>query len=108
MSRLSLLEIAILDEHEHTKVHRVELIEAVAADPRFVIGEIPLNTLVEHGYDLAWTRDPIDRLLAAHSAARRVPLLSLDRTILHHPPLHSRRAAIVPLNPAAFVLVLGP
>lgn len=28
---------------------------------------------------LAWTRDPFDRLLAAHSSARRTPLCTLDR-----------------------------
>ncbi len=35
--------------------------------------------LVTHALPLAWTRDPFDRLLAAHSAARRTPLATLDR-----------------------------
>jgi hypothetical protein len=55
--------------------------EAVGGDPRFVIDEVPFVTLVSHALPLSWTRDPFDRLLAAHSTARRVPLCTLDRRI---------------------------
>lgn len=37
--------------------------------------------LVRHALPLDWTRDPFDRLLAAHSTARRLPLCTLDRTL---------------------------
>lgn len=41
-------------------------------------------TLVRHALSLDWTRDPFDRLLAAHSTARRVPLCTADRHMLSH------------------------
>ncbi|MGH7549716.1 MAG: hypothetical protein ACREK3_03075 [Gemmatimonadota bacterium] len=48
------------------------------------IDETTLLALVRHALTLAWTRDPFDRMLAAHSSARRVPLCTVDRTILEH------------------------
>ena len=42
----------------------------VARGCRFLIDEVPLASLVRHAYSLTWTRDPFDRLLAAHSGAR--------------------------------------
>lgn len=56
-------------------------IDALGRDPRFVIDEVPLMALVSQALPLAWTRDPFDRLLAAHSAARRAPLCTLDRQL---------------------------
>ena len=53
----------------------------MAADPHFIIDEVPLVALVEKALPLSWTRDPFDRLLAAHSDAQRVPFCSLDRQI---------------------------
>jgi PIN domain nuclease of toxin-antitoxin system len=44
--------------------------------------EPPLVSLIERALPLAWTRDPFDRLLAAHSLARRVPLCTADRAVL--------------------------
>jgi PIN domain nuclease of toxin-antitoxin system len=56
-----------------------------------MIGWQQRDVLREHGEqsvqiaDLGWTRDPFDRLLAAHSVARRSPLCSVDRDIrLNH------------------------
>jgi PIN domain nuclease of toxin-antitoxin system len=45
---------------------------------------VGLLALVEKAIPLSWTRDPFDRLLAAHSEARRVPLCTLDRTLRHN------------------------
>jgi PIN domain nuclease of toxin-antitoxin system len=38
--------------------------------------------IVERAMTLSWTRDPFDRLIAAHSALDGVPLLTADETIL--------------------------
>jgi PIN domain nuclease of toxin-antitoxin system len=86
VSPISFLEIQFLAEVGRLKVRQPEFSRAVAADPRFIIDEVPLVTLVEKALPLSWTRDPFDRLLAAHSRARRVPLCSLDRRIrTEHP-----------------------
>jgi PIN domain nuclease of toxin-antitoxin system len=45
---------------------------------------VPLLHLVRQALPLDWTRDPFDRLLVAHSRARRVPLCTVDRLILSH------------------------
>jgi PIN domain nuclease of toxin-antitoxin system len=59
---------------------------AVMNDARFIVDEVPLLTLIQRALPLHWTRDPFDRLLAAHSIARRTPLCTVDRDIrLHHP-----------------------
>lgn len=83
ISPISLLELTVLLESGRLGVER-DLVERVRADARFEIDDIPLFQVVRHATSLAWTRDPFDRLLAGHSAARRVPLCSLDTTILEN------------------------
>jgi PIN domain nuclease of toxin-antitoxin system len=68
-------------------VQNPEFTDTLKADPRFIVDEAPLMTLVGHALPLDWTRDPFDRLLATHSSARRVPLLTLDRNVRSHHPL---------------------
>ncbi len=88
VSPISFLEVAFLDEVGRLEARRAEFADAVGRDARFVIDEVPLVPLVERALPLDWTRDPFDRLLAAHSLARRTPLCTLDRVIrTHHPML---------------------
>jgi PIN domain nuclease of toxin-antitoxin system len=82
VSPVSFLEIQFLAEVGRLEVQQAGFSRAVASDPRFVVDEAPLVALVKKALPLSWTRDPFDRLLAAHSEARRVPLCSLDRRIL--------------------------
>ena len=81
ISPVSFLEIQFLAEVGRLEVRQPDFSLAVAADPRFVLDEVPLVALVEKALPLSWTRDPFDRLLAAHSEARRVPFCTLDRRI---------------------------
>jgi PIN domain nuclease of toxin-antitoxin system len=81
VSPVSFLEIQFLAEVGRLEVRQPQFTRAVATDPRFVLDEVPLVPLVEKALPLSWTRDPFDRLLAAHSEARRVPLCSTDRRI---------------------------
>lgn len=37
--------------------------------------------------DLSWTRDPFDRLIAAHAIVANTSLVTADRTIREHLPL---------------------
>ena len=82
ISPVSFLEIQFLAEVDRLEVRQPQFLEAVATDSRFVIDEVPLLALVEKALPLSWTRDPFDRVLAAHSQARRIPLCSLDQQIL--------------------------
>jgi PIN domain nuclease of toxin-antitoxin system len=81
VSPASFLEIQFLAEVGRVEVEQPAFTRAVASDPRFVVDEAPLVALMEKALPLSWTRDPFDRLLAAHSEARRVPLCSLNRRI---------------------------
>jgi PIN domain nuclease of toxin-antitoxin system len=81
VSPISLLELQLLAESGRLEVRHRELVDALGRDSRFVIDEVPLMALVEHALALSWTRDPFDRLLAAHSQARRAPLCTLDQRI---------------------------
>jgi len=84
VSPVSFLEIQFLAEIGRLSVSNPEFTSAVMDDPRFSVDDIALVALVRHGLKLGWTRDPFDRLLAAHSLARRVPLCSLDRRVRGH------------------------
>ena len=84
VSPVSFLEIQFLAEIGRLSVRNPEFTSAVVDDPRFSVDDIALVALVRHGLELGWTRDPFDRLLAAHSLARRVPLCSLDRRVRGH------------------------
>ena len=84
VSPVSFLEIKFLDEIGRLELQPQGFVDRVGGDPRFVVDEAPLVALVRHAMPLEWTRDPFDRLLAAHSASRRVPLCSVDQTIRAH------------------------
>lgn len=81
VSPISLLELKFLSDVGKLELREAEFVEAIRSDPRFILDEVPLMSLVGHALPLQWTRDPFDRLLAAHSAARRTPLATLDRNI---------------------------
>lgn len=84
ISPISLLELQYLAEVGRIELDAGGLLEALELDPRFVLDEPPLIPLIQRALPLTWTRDPFDRLLAAHSIARRVPLCTVDRLLLEH------------------------
>jgi len=84
VSPVALLEVQFLSEVGRLTVRNPDFVDAVTADARFVIDDAPLAAVFRKALLLNWTRDPFDRLLAAHSLARRVPLCSLDETIRSH------------------------
>lgn len=81
ISPISLLELQYLSEIGRIELDAAGLLEALQRDARFVLDEPPLVPLIERALPLTWTRDPFDRLLAAHSTARRVPLCTVDRLL---------------------------
>jgi PIN domain nuclease of toxin-antitoxin system len=82
VSPISFLEVQYLHEVGKLQTKIDEFASAVMSDSRFIVDEVPLLALVHNALHLSWTRDPFDRLLSAHSAARRKPLCSVDRLIL--------------------------
>lgn len=84
ISPVSILEMQFLGETGKLELDGEKFTARLADDPRFVLDEVPLNALIRHALPLDWTRDPFDRLIAAHSASRRVPLCTADRTMRAH------------------------
>lgn len=84
VSPISLLEVQYLAEVGRIEIENPEFTETLLNDPRFLVDEVPLFSLIQHAMRVAWTRDPFDRLLAAHSAARRTPLCSVDQIVLEN------------------------
>ena len=84
ISPVSFLEIQFLAEIGRLSVRNPEFTRTVMEDPRFTVDDIPLATVIRHALGLTWTRDPFDRMLVAHSLARRVPFCTTDREIRRH------------------------
>jgi len=82
VSPVSLLEIQFLTESGKMKSQTPQLADAIMSDIRFSVDEVSLVALVQKSLQLGWTRDPFDRLIAAHSLVRRIPLCSVDEIIL--------------------------
>lgn len=81
VSPISFLEVQFLTEVGKLEANTDQFMEAVGRDARFVVDEVPLVPLIERAVQVTWTRDPFDRLLAAHSEARAVPLCTVDRQL---------------------------
>ena len=62
--------------------------EAVISDLQgrtgLTIDDAPFSHVVWMATDLAWTRDPFDRLIVAQAKAQDLPLVTADRTIRSH------------------------
>lgn len=103
LSPISLLELAFLGESGRLEIHGPELFDQLTRDPRFLVDDVSSMALFKHGVGASWTRDPFDRLLSAHSHARRLPLVTVDRQLLRHHRLLPRelRAEAARLQPSS-------
>ena len=80
VSPATLLELQMLDE-----IGRLRLrsgLRGVIDSDRWEIDEPPAVQWFEQAAEESWTRDPFDRLIAAHSRLRRFKLASGDGAIL--------------------------
>jgi PIN domain nuclease of toxin-antitoxin system len=82
VSPVSLLEIQLLAEVGRRQIDNPRFSREIMSDPRFEFDDVPLVTLVQRSLELSWSRDPFDRMIAAHSLCRRLPLCSVDDAML--------------------------
>ncbi len=81
-------------ELELTYLYEVRRVSEPAAAPLaalrrsigMTVSDVPLAALVDAAVPLSWTRDPFDRLIAAHAIVAGAPLVTADRTILENLP----------------------
>ena len=81
-SPLVALELAYLREAGKARDPVTTMLAALRRDIGLEIVDVSLAQVVEAATDLSWTRDPFDRLIAAHAIVAGVPLLTADETIL--------------------------
>jgi PIN domain nuclease of toxin-antitoxin system len=81
------LELTYLYEVGRVTEPAVAPLQALARAIGLGIADTPMAAVTRAAVDLAWTRDPFDRLIAAHAIVAGAPLLTADRTILEHLPL---------------------
>lgn len=86
LSPASLLEIRFLEEIGRLRLSPGLTAAAVARDPRWRLDEPPAGRWFEEACELTWTRDPFDRLLAAHARVRRWKLATGDDQLIERLP----------------------
>jgi PIN domain nuclease of toxin-antitoxin system len=82
ISPASLLEIQFLLEAQRVRLRPGMRVADLADDPRWLLDEPPAAAWFNVALDLTWTRDPFDRLLAAHSQYRGWRLATGDGDLI--------------------------
>ena len=83
ISPVSLLELQFLREAGRIQLD-VNDVAGLADDDRWLLDDPPAAAWFETATYLGWTRDPFDRLLAAHAQFRGWKLATGDRALLDH------------------------
>lgn len=82
MSPVAALELAYLHEVGRARDPVATMLAALHRDTGLELADASLAELAQAAMGLTWTRDPFDRLIAAHAIAANAPLITADRTIL--------------------------
>lgn len=78
VSPASLLEVQFLVETGRVRLRPGATVSDLARDERWLLDDPPAAAWFDRALELAWTRDPFDRLLVAHAALRRWRLATGD------------------------------
>jgi PIN domain nuclease of toxin-antitoxin system len=81
VSPATLLELRFLEETGRIRLPDRDA-AALAIDDRWALDDPPAAAWFQVALDLPWTRDPFDRLLAAHARLRGWRLATSDPTLL--------------------------
>ena len=83
--RLYVSPAAILELQFLHECGRIRLpggsVQPIVDDERWTLDEPPSGAWFQHAVDLVWTRDPFDRLIAAHAQLRRWRLATADESL---------------------------
>jgi PIN domain nuclease of toxin-antitoxin system len=82
ISPASLLELQILEESGRLRLPKGDDAQALGLDERWTLDDPPAASWFAVALDLSWTRDPFDRLIAAHARLRGWRLATADETLL--------------------------
>src|SRR5207253_10726583 len=85
-SPVSLLELQLIQEIGRGAFTTRDPARAARSDPRWTVDDPPVDALVERALPLSWTRDPFDRLIAAHALYRGWRLATSDQHLVRNLP----------------------
>ena len=83
VSPASLLELQFLQETGRVRIDAGS-VSSIAQDDRWLVDDPPAASWFLRAADLVWTRDPFDRLIAAHAILRRWRLATGDDELIGH------------------------
>lgn len=86
LSPATILEVQFLVEIGRLVLAGRRSAEALSNDERWQLDEPPAGRWFAAACDVGWTRDPFDRLIAAHARARGWRLATADDLILEKLP----------------------
>jgi len=81
LSPIAVLELTYLHEIGRARDSTATMLAALRRDIGMTIADASFAEVAQVAADLTWTRDPFDRLIAAHAVLADAPLLTADRTI---------------------------
>lgn len=84
ISPMVILELQFLKEIGRLTVESHTMVSALTKTLGLQVCELSFNQVILEALIQDWTRDPFDRMIVAHAAARNLPLLTKDDTILAH------------------------
>lgn len=87
MSPVVELELTYLFEIGRVTEPAAAPLEALRRSVGLEVVDVPLADVVHAAGPLSWTRDPFDRLIAAHAIVAGAPLVTADETIRENLPL---------------------
>ncbi|HSR94473.1 MAG TPA: PIN domain-containing protein [Solirubrobacterales bacterium] len=86
-SPIAVLELTYMHEIGRARDSLATMLTALRRDIGLEVADASLAELVQVAADLSWTRDPFDRLIAAHAIIANAPLITADATIRENLPL---------------------
>lgn len=86
-SPFSQLELGYLLEVGRIRPSAEAVVTELSERLELIIADVSSAAVCRAALALTWTRDPFDRLLAAHATVSNLPLVTKDETIRRHLPL---------------------
>lgn len=83
---IAVLELTYLHEVGRARDSADVMLAALRRSIGLTVADLSVADLVAAAAGLSWTRDPFDRLIAAHAIVAGAPLITADRTLLEHLP----------------------
>lgn len=82
LSPAVVLELELLHEIQRLRFDAKHLLGALAQDFGVTTAPEKFSAVALHSLSMSFTRDPFDRLITAHAALIKAPLITLDTRIL--------------------------